>query len=323
MHTILDLYRRVYEEILAIPVVPGRKTEKEKFAGGDFTTTVEAYIAAAGRAIQGATSHHLGQNFSKMFDVTYEDPETKEKQHVYQNSWGFTTRTLGVLVMVHGDNQGLVLPPRVAQIQVVIVPCGQMNAEEREAILKTCKEYEATLKSLGVRVRGDYRDNYRPGWKFNHWELKGVPIRLEVGMKDVKSGQFVSVIRFSGEKVPMKSAEIKDFPALLEKIQNQMFDGAKAKLDKGVSVVEDFNAFKAELAKGNLLMAPFCGDQDCEGEIKKDSANEEVEEGAPSMGAKGLCIPFKQPKKLAKNAKCVKPDCPNAPKNYVLFGRSY
>ena len=115
---ILDLYRRVYEELLAIPVVRGKKTEKEKFAGGDYTTTTEAYIEAAGRAIQGATSHHLGQNFSKMFDITFENPETGEKQFVFQNSWGFTTRTIGVLIMVHGDNMGLVLPPKVASIQV-------------------------------------------------------------------------------------------------------------------------------------------------------------------------------------------------------------
>ena len=115
---ILELYAQVYEHLLAIPVVRGKKTEKEKFAGGEYTTTVEAYIAAAGRAIQGATSHHLGQNFSKMFDVVYEDPETGDKKHVYQNSWGITTRTIGVLTMVHGDNNGLVLPPRVAKIQV-------------------------------------------------------------------------------------------------------------------------------------------------------------------------------------------------------------
>ena len=113
-------FRQIYEDLLAIPVVRGKKTEKEKFAGGDYTTTVEAYIASAGRAIQGATSHHLGQNFSKMFEITFEDPESGEKKYVYQNSWGITTRTLGVLIMVHGDNQGLVLPPKVACIQVKV-----------------------------------------------------------------------------------------------------------------------------------------------------------------------------------------------------------
>ena len=163
---ILDLYRRVYEELLAIPVVRGRKTEKEKFAGGDYTTTTEAYISAAGRAIQGATSHHLGQNFSKMFDITFENPETGEKEFVFQNSWGITTRTIGVMVMVHADNNGLVLPPRVACLQVVIVPCGLTNNlkdEDRAALYEECKQYEQQLKDAGVRVKADLRENYSPG----------------------------------------------------------------------------------------------------------------------------------------------------------------
>ena len=163
---ILDLYRRVYEELLAIPVVRGRKTEKEKFAGGDYTTTTEAYISAAGRAIQGATSHHLGQNFSKMFDITFENPETGEKEFVFQNSWGITTRTIGVMVMVHADNNGLVLPPRVACLQVVIVPCGLTNNlkdEDRAALYEECKHYEQQLKDSGVRIKADLRENYSPG----------------------------------------------------------------------------------------------------------------------------------------------------------------
>merc|ERR1711963_376028 len=165
---ILDLYRQIYEDLLAIPVIRGKKTEKEKFAGGDFTTTTEAYIAAAGRAIQGATSHHLGQNFSKMFDIIFEDPATGEKKHVYQNSWGITTRTLGVLVMVHGDDKGLVLPPKCACVQVVIVPCGitaSLGEEDRAKLIEVCKDYESKLVRAGVKVRGDYRDNYSPGWK--------------------------------------------------------------------------------------------------------------------------------------------------------------
>ena len=131
MYQILDFYRQVYEDLLAIPVVPGKKTEKEKFAGGDFTTTVEAYIKAAGRAIQGATSHHLGQNFSKMFDISFEDPVNgKDKLFAYQNSWGITTRTIGVMIMVHGDDKGLQVPPKVARYQVVIVPCGATKTDE-------------------------------------------------------------------------------------------------------------------------------------------------------------------------------------------------
>ncbi|KFQ82772.1 Bifunctional glutamate/proline--tRNA ligase, partial [Phoenicopterus ruber ruber] len=173
---ILDLYAQVYEDLLAIPVVKGRKTEKEKFAGGDYTTTVEAFISASGRAIQGATSHHLGQNFSKMFEIVFEDPKKPgEKQFAYQNSWGITTRTIGVMTMIHGDNMGLVLPPRVACVQVVIIPCGITNSlseEDKEALLKKCNEYRNRLLSVNIRVRADLRDNYSPGWKFNHWELK-------------------------------------------------------------------------------------------------------------------------------------------------------
>lgn len=173
--TILDLYARIYTDLLAIPVVKGRKTEKEKFAGGDYTLTVEAYVSASGRAIQGATSHHLGQNFSKMFDITFEDPETREKKHVFQNSWGVTTRTIGVMIMIHADNQGLVLPPQVASVQIVIVPCGitaTLSDSDAAALQKTCDGLEGDIQKEGIRVKGDYRNNYSPGWKFNHWELK-------------------------------------------------------------------------------------------------------------------------------------------------------
>ncbi|XP_046685858.1 LOW QUALITY PROTEIN: bifunctional glutamate/proline--tRNA ligase-like, partial [Homalodisca vitripennis] len=174
VYQILELYAGVYVDLLAIPVIKGRKTEKEQFAGADFTTTVEAFISASGRAIQGATSHHLGQNFSKMFEIIYEDPDpdTQEKQFVFQNSWGLTTRTIGVMIMVHADNKGLVLPPRVAAVQVVIVMCGvtvNLKEAERKALLSTCQDLEAKLSAADIRVQGDYRDNYSPGWKFNHW----------------------------------------------------------------------------------------------------------------------------------------------------------
>lgn len=175
--TILDLYARIYTELLAIPVIKGRKTEKEKFAGGDYTLTIEGFISASGRGIQAATSHFLGQNFSKMFEIIYDHPETQEKTFVYQNSWGITTRTIGVMVMIHGDNQGLVIPPRVASVQIVLVPCGvtvNLSEPDRAELQLNCDELEQELKEYGVRVRGDYRSNYSPGWKFNHWELKVV-----------------------------------------------------------------------------------------------------------------------------------------------------
>jgi len=325
---ILDLYRQIYEDLLAIPVIRGKKTEKEKFAGGDYTTTTEAYIAAAGRAIQGATSHHLGQNFSKMFDITFEDPESGEKKFVYQNSWGITTRTLGVLVMVHGDDKGLVLPPKAACVQVVIVPCGitaSLGEEDRSKLIEVCKGYEAALKEAGVKVRGDYRDNYSPGWKFNHWELKGVPIRLEVGPKDVKADGFVAVRRDTGDKIKMSRATAaKEITDLLVNIQTSMFNKAKSDMDSHLSVVEEWDAFLSALDQQHIIMAPFCGAEDCEDKVKDLSkAGVEVEEGAPSMGAKSLCIPFQQPKQMCKGCKCVYPDCSEEAKYYTLFGRSY
>lgn len=325
---ILDLYRRIYEELLAIPVVRGKKTEKEKFAGGDYTTTVEAYIASAGRAIQGATSHHLGQNFSKMFDIVFEDPETNEKKFVYQNSWGITTRTLGVLTMVHGDNQGLVLPPRIADIQVVIVPCGitaSLSAEDRQGLYDECKAYEASFKSVGIRVEGDYRENYSPGWKFNHWELKGVPLRMEVGPRDVKNKQVVLVRRDNAQKLTEKkdglTARVQN---ILEEVQKAMFDKSKKELDENMVVVKKWDDFVKALDKSKIIQAPFCGVEECEDEIKEMSkADGDLEPGAPSMGAKSLCIPFQQPGPIEKGMKCVRPSCQKEPQFFTLFGRSY
>jgi prolyl-tRNA synthetase len=169
----------VYEELLAVPVIPGIKSDKEKFAGGLYTTTVEGFIPTTGRGIQGGTSHCLGQNFSKMFNIVVEDPEKAgaedNKLHVWQNSWGLSTRVIGVMVMVHGDNLGLVLPPRVAQVQVIIIPCGltvKLAQEEKDAVHKACDEASASLKRAGVKVKVDARDQYTPGWKFADWEQK-------------------------------------------------------------------------------------------------------------------------------------------------------
>ncbi|EDW24465.1 GL24160 [Drosophila persimilis] len=325
---ILDLYALVYTHLLAIPVVKGRKTEKEKFAGGDYTTTVEAFISASGRAIQGATSHHLGQNFSKMFEIVYEDPETQQKKYVFQNSWGITTRTIGVMIMVHADNQGLVLPPNVACIQAIVVPCGitvNTKDEERAQLLDACKKLEQTLVGAGVRCEGDYRDNYSPGWKFNHWELKGVPLRLEVGPKDLKAQQLVAVRRDTGEKITLPLADVeKKISALLETIHGSMLAKAQADLTSHTKTVKSWTDFCVFLEQKNILLAPFCGETPCEDNIKADSArDEEAEPGAPSMGAKSLCIPFDQPAPIAASDLCIHPGCTNKPKFYTLFGRSY
>lgn len=227
VYKILELYEKVYTDLLAIPVIPGRKTEKEKFPGGDYTTTVEAFISASGRGLQGATSHHLGQNFSKMFHIEFEDPVTREKANAYQNSWGLSTRTIGAMVMVHGDDLGLVLPPRVAAVQVIIVPCGitaNTSDKDKNALLDECQSFEKALTKAGIRAKGDYRDNYSPGWKYNHWELKGVPIRMEIGPRDMEKSQFVAVKRFNGEKVNGNRSGVEtQIQKMLEDIHNAMF----------------------------------------------------------------------------------------------------
>uniref|UniRef100_A0A8D3ECN1 Glutamyl-tRNA synthetase n=1 Tax=Scophthalmus maximus TaxID=52904 RepID=A0A8D3ECN1_SCOMX len=312
---ILDLYARVYEELMAIPVVKGRKTEKEKFAGGDYTTTVEAFISASGRAIQGATSHHLGQNFSRMFEIMFEDPKRPgEKQLAFQNSWGITTRTIGVLTMVHGDNMGLVLPPRVACVQIVIIPCGITASLPEE-------EKEARLLAAGIRVKSDLRDNYSPGWKFNHWELKGVPIRLEVGPKDMQQRQCVAVRRDSGAKVTIPEAEVETKLKLIE-ISVFVFVRASNDLKTHMVAAETMEQFQKELDQGKIVQIPFCGDIDCEDCIKKTTTkDQDLEPGAPSMGAKSLCIPFSPLKTLQPGQACV--NCKQPAKYYTMFGRSY
>ncbi|XP_062346421.1 bifunctional glutamate/proline--tRNA ligase isoform X1 [Cinclus cinclus] len=324
---ILDLYAQVYENLLAIPVVKGRKTEKEKFAGGDYTTTLEAFISASGRAIQGATSHHLGQNFSKMFEIVFEDPKKPgEKQFAYQNSWGITTRTIGVMTMIHGDNMGLVLPPRVACIQVVIIPCGITNSlseEDREALLKKCNEYRSRLLAVNIRVRADLRDNYSPGWKFNHWELKGVPVRVEVGPRDMKSQQFVAVRRDTGQKLTLSEHEAEEkLKQVLEEIHANLYSRASEDLKSHMVVASNMEDFQKELDSGKIVQIPFCGEIECEDWIKKTTArDQDLEPGAPSMGAKSLCIPFQPLRELQPGARCV---CGKNPaKFYTLFGRSY
>lgn len=325
---ILDLYRQVYEDLMAIPVIKGRKTEKEKFAGGDYTTTVEAFVSASGRGIQGATSHYLGQNFSKMFEIVFNRPDNQEVEYVYQNSWGITTRTIGVMVMIHADNKGLVLPPRVACIQTIIVPCGitvNSTDEDKKKLLESCMALEKTLVSAGVRCEGDYRENYSPAWRYNHWELKGVPIRIELGPKDIQQNQFIAVRRDTGEKVaiPRDQAATK-IPELLETIHKSLFDKANKDMTDHLKVTKSWNDFTKFLDEKNIIMSPFCGEIPCEEVIKAESAREDNSEpGAPAMGAKSLCIPFKQPAELVASDKCIHPSCNNKPKFYCLFGRSY
>ena len=240
--TILGHYADIYEQLLAVPVIKGYKTEKEKFAGGHRTTTVEAYIPATGRAIQGATSHNLGQNFGKMFKIEYEDTQGK-KQIPWQTSWGFTTRSIGVMVMVHSDDKGLVLPPRIAPIQVVLVPIvmsGKDTVKQKAAAATIAKQ----LKDAMVRIEVDDRDNYNPGWKYAHWELKGVPLRLELGPKDFEKEQVRLVRRDTGEKEDVPWAILAQKVALmLVTMQHDMLATAAKARDAAVVRVTKWEEF--------------------------------------------------------------------------------
>ena len=325
---ILELYRRVYEELLAVPVIKGTKSEKEKFAGALYTTTCEAFIPAAGRAIQGCTSHCLGQNFAKMFKICVEGKDG-QPEFAWQNSWGFTTRSLGVMTMVHGDDVGLVLPPRVSAIQVVVIAVGitsKTAPEDAQAILDQCTRIVEALKAVGVRAHADLRDNYTSGWKFSHWELKGVPLRLELGPKDLAAGEVRAVRRFNGHKEQLKIAELSaQVPVVLDAIHDGMFEKARAERDAHVKIVEAWDEVLPTLDAKNLVLMPWCEAPECEESIKKRTARPAAEAAggedarAPSMGAKSLCIPHVQPKKA--QGQCIACERPCA--SYTLFGRSY
>ncbi|KAH8429575.1 proline--tRNA ligase [Aspergillus melleus] len=340
---ILDYYAQIYEELLAVPVVKGKKTEKEKFAGGLYTTTVEGYIPSTGRGIQGGTSHGLGQNFSKMFNITVEDPSAKgdEKKaplHVWQNSWGLSTRTLGVMVMIHSDNRGLVLPPRVAENQTVIVPVGitaKTTDEEREKLYAEIDTLVSTLEAAGVRAISDKREGYSPGWKFNEWELRGVPLRIEFGPGE-SAGNFVTAAR---RDIPGKDGKITipipelgtAVPTLLETIQSDLFKRADHEYRTHRKLITNWDEFTPALNDKNICIIPHCLTEECEDQIKDMSArkaeedsNEAQDARAPSMGAKSLCIPFDQPEGIeAGVTKCVNPQCTRLAEKWCMFGRSY
>ncbi|KAH9477823.1 Putative proline--tRNA ligase C19C7.06 [Psilocybe cubensis] len=329
---ILDLYRQVYEDLLAVPVIPGVKSEKEKFAGGLYTTTIEGFIPTSGRGIQAATSHCLGQNFSRpeMFNIFVEDPNDGSKSYVWQNSWGLSTRAIGVMVMVHGDNQGLVLPPRVASIQVVVVPCGitaKTTDEQRANINTSCEDLAKRLKKAGIRAKADLRDGYTPGYKFNDWEQKGVPLRLEIGPNDLAKQQTLTVRRDTGAKNPIPLADLENsVSAILKTIQQDMFTKAKETYDSHVIEVTKWEDFVPALDGKNIVVIPWCNEEACEDDIKERSgrASEPQDERAPSAGAKSLCIPFDQSKWAPiepGKTKCTA--CGKDAKHWTLFGRSY
>lgn len=340
---ILDWYSDVYQKLLAVPVVKGQKTIAEKFPGADYTTTIEGFIPATGRGIQAATSHCLGQHFSKMFNITVEDPNAKdagksEKVFVWQNSWGLTTRSIGVMILTHGDNRGLVIPPRVAEIQVIVIPVGvtaKTSPEAKEDLYKKTQAIADDLKSVGVRVETDYREGYSPGWKFNDWELKGIPLRIEFGPKDAEKG-VVTTSRRDIEKKEDARGETKiddlkkAIPELLETIQTDMFNRADTKYREHRKQLTNWDDFVPTLNGKNVILVPHCEEEKCEDEVKAKSARTALGDGvaedskAPAMGAKSLCIPFDQPEGIVQGeTKCINPDCKNFAKSWILFGRSY
>ncbi|XP_031131641.1 proline--tRNA ligase, cytoplasmic-like [Ipomoea triloba] len=309
---ILELYRRIYEEYLAVPVTKGKKSELEKFAGGLYTTTVEAFIPNTGRGIQGATSHCLGQNFAKMFEINFEN-EKGEKAMVWQNSWAYTTRTIGVMIMVHGDDKGLVLPPKVAATQVIVIPVPYKNADT-QGIFDACAATVKKLTESGIRVEADLRDNYSPGWKYSNWEMKGVPLRIEIGPKDLEKNQVRAARRDNGAKtdIPMDDI-VEQVKEMLSTIQQNLFDVAKQKRDACVQIVKTWDEFVNALNGKKLVLAPWCDEEDVEKDVKTRTKGE--------MGAaKTLCSPFDQPE-LPEGTLCFASGKPA--KKWTYWGRSY
>jgi len=264
---ILEIYKKTVEEELAIPVITGRKSEKEKFVGAVYTLTMES-LMPDGKALQMGTTHFLGQNFSKPFEVKYADKNNVEN-FVWQTSWGVSWRLIGGMIMVHGDDKGLVLPPRVAPIQVVIIPIYHSD-EERKNILEESRHIEELLLDVNIRVHLDDRDQVTPGFKFHDWEMKGIPIRIELGPKDLNEGKVILVRRDTGEKKSVKILEI-GAEGELDKIHNDMFANAKKILDERTATLETYDEFKSELEKGMLIKAPICDNPSCEEKIKEET----------------------------------------------------
>src|ERR1043165_5635959 len=257
---ILDMYADVCENVLAMPVVKGRKTESEKFAGALRTYSIEA-LMGDGRALQAGTSHNLGQNFAKAFDITFQARD-KTVQHVWGTSWGVTTRLVGGVIMVHGDDSGLVLPPAVAPYQVVIVPIGRDNW--RETVLPTAQKIQAELRAVGIRVTLDERDE-RPGWKFSEWEMRGVPIRVEIGPKDIEKSAVMVARRDTREKQSLPMDGLVDrIKGLLDEVQRGLLERATAFRAEHTQRASTYEEFKQILeGRPGFVIAPWCGSADC------------------------------------------------------------
>ena len=295
---------RVYDDIaqnlLALPTIIGRKTESEKFAGAQETYTVET-LMHDGRALQAGTSHYFGQNFTKPYEVKFQNREGKE-EYAYQTSWGISTRLIGAIIMAHGDNRGLKLPPKVAPIQVVIVPV----AANKPGVIEKATEIFEGLKQH--RVELDIRDQYSPGYKFNYWEMKGVPIRLEIGPKDIENNQCVLVRRDTFEKTIVSLDKVNNkVTELLEEIQNNMYNMCLENQEKRTNIALNIEEFEKSINENQgYIKAMWCGSAECEEKIHDVT------------GAKSRCIPFKQ-ENISNKCVC----CGKEAKTMVIWGRQY
>src|SRR5262249_41866477 len=265
---ILDIYAKVAEEVLGMPVIKGLKSESEKFAGALRTYSIEA-LMGDGRAMQAGTSHNLGQNFAKAFDITFQGRD-KTVQHVWGTSWGGSTRLVRDTIMTHGDDSGLVLPPRVAPYQAVIVPIGR--DDWRETVLPKARELQRQLAAAGIRVTLDERDE-RPGWKFSEWELRGVPLRLEIGPKDIEKSTVRIARRDTREKVDVSMNGLPEHATrLLDEVQQSLFQRARTFREEHTQRVSSYEELKAVMeGRPGFVVAPWCGSADCEAQIKADT----------------------------------------------------
>jgi len=300
---ILELYKKTIEEELAVPVVTGKKSEKDKFVGAVYTNTLES-LMPDGKALQMGTSHFLGQNFSKPFDVKYLD-ENNSETFAWQTSWGVSWRLIGGMIMTHGDDKGLVLPPKVAPIQVVIIPIYYSKEDKENVLQKACK-IKDSLSNNDIRVHLDDREQLTPGFKFNDWEMRGIPIRIEIGPKDIAKNQIVLARRHNQTKISLDIDGLTEKTLLeLKNIQKEMFDAAKKILDERVVRVSEYQQFKKELENGKMIDCSWCGNQTCEDKIKEET------------GADLRVIPSGN----TKAETCIY--CKNSGTTNVLFARGY
>jgi len=273
---IINLYKTVYEQLYAVPVIIGKKSDNEMFPGAEYTMTIESFIPETGRGLQCATAHHLGQKFSKLYDVKFQDVDTKNK-FVYQNSWGLTTRSIGAMIMVHGDNKGLIIPPRVAPIQVIIIPV--LFKKNREKTIEYVAETSKLLENSNIRYYVDWTE-HNPGWKYNYWEFKGVPLRIEIGPRDAENMTVTFCRRDTANKYTVSRDNLVDtIENGLFAIHNNMLSNARIKIMDKIKFTDNLDNMKELIKSKNMCIAFWCHNTECEEKIK------EITE------AKSLCIP--------------------------------